>query len=163
MEGECQGWMMGALGGWWMPGRGGREPGDRHRQQTGTSGTSGSPPLQAEAVCQSWGWASPRVMCCPGILPSRHRRGRAGHRGSHNFVFLLSFSCWSPPTKPPLSCAGWARGTRPLRAVPLFLIPHWGRAAAAPAPGGPGELALETPHGRSPKWPKFPLLGEAVA
>lgn len=145
MGSGCQGWVVDARDGWQST---------RGRAQAQTE-TSGSPPLQAEAMCQSWGWASPR---CPGILPSRDRRGRAGHRGSDNSVFLPS-PLVTP--SPKLLCAVPAGYKGHMATLGCPFIPHCpvGQSSSSSSPGGPGELGLETPHRTAPKWPKFPFLG----
>lgn len=73
----CQGWMVGAMDGWWEQGW------VAEHQGTGTGSRWGHqghlpPLLQAEAVCQSWGWASPGAGLGAGLPWDPAQQGQRG-------------------------------------------------------------------------------------
>lgn len=161
MEGGCQGWLMGVLSRWWVPGMGGgcqgwlmgaRDgwwvAGDRHRQHTETSG---SPPLQAEAVCQSWGWGWASARAGLGdVLPwdpaQQGQQGQSRAQSSHNSVSLPSLSSWNPLRQPALPCATWARGHTATPGCPLILHCPVGESSSSSSPGrrtGVGDTSQE--------------------
>lgn len=72
----CRGWVMGAMDGWWVPWMGG---GSRDGWQS-TRGHQGHLPplLQAEALCQSWGWASPGAGLEAGLPWDPAQQGQRG-------------------------------------------------------------------------------------